>query len=190
MAKTYTPVGWEDGEIIIPAMANLTTGEVTPAQVSGTTPVNADNLKHMDDAIKDLYDEGTTSKDIVIGTEEETTEDTKLLIETDSLASLGTEVVDSLDGNETNMAPSVRAVKNFFKLKIVEVTSSSDQHSGTYYSDIYVEPYGITPNNTLNVSGDTLSGNPTFMYQWIDYKTIRVRTNESNHDMKVYILYF
>ena len=111
MAKTYTPVGWEDGEIISPAMANLTTGEVTPAQVSGTTPVNAENLNKMDQAIKDLYDEVTTSKDIVIGTEEETTEDTKLLIEKDSLNSLGTEVADSLDGNETDKAPNVKIVK-------------------------------------------------------------------------------
>ena len=92
-------------------MANLTTGEVTPAQVSGTTPVNAEHLNKMDQAIKDVYDEGTTSKDIVIGTEEETTEDTKLLIEKDSLNSLGTEVADSLDGNETDKAPNVKIVK-------------------------------------------------------------------------------
>ena len=67
MAKTYITVGWQDGEIVTPAKADLTTGIVTPAEVNGTTPVNAENLRHMDDAIKQLYDEGTTSKDIVIG---------------------------------------------------------------------------------------------------------------------------
>lgn len=112
MAKTYTTVGWQDGEIVTPAKADLTTGIVTPAEVNGTTPVNAENLRHMDDAIKQLYDEGTTSKDIVIGLKKDTTEDTKIFIEKDSFNCLGTEVVDSLDGNEKFKSPSVRAVKN------------------------------------------------------------------------------
>ena len=124
MAKTYTTVGWQDGEIVTPAKADLTTGIVTPAEVNGTTPVNAENLRHMDDAIKQLYDEGTTSKDIVIGSEEDATEDTKILIETDSFNCLGTEVVNSLEGNENDKAPSVEAVNNAIN-NIIKLSNDS-----------------------------------------------------------------
>lgn len=134
MAKTYTPIGWEDGEIVKQATVTIDNVEydVNPAEVEGTTPVTAENLRHMDEAIKELYDEGTTSKDIVIGTEAETTEDTKLLIETDTLASLGTEVVDSLAGNESYMAPSVKAANNtFVKADIVsfEITTEANSYA-------------------------------------------------------------
>lgn len=46
--QTYEKVGWQN-------------------ESTGNTPVSAENLDHMDSAIKDLYDEGATSKDIVIG---------------------------------------------------------------------------------------------------------------------------
>lgn len=145
MAKTYTTVGWQDGEIVTPAKADLTTGIVTPAEVNGTTPVNAENLRHMDDAIKQLYDEGTTSKDIVIGSEEDATEDTKILIETDSFNCLGTEVTDSLDGNETDKAPNVKIVKEKINGFVLYENSNgtnsnfelSDDVSNYHYFEIY-----------------------------------------------------
>ena len=60
MATTYEKVGWIN-------------------ESSGETPVSAENLDHMDSAIKDLYDEGATSKDIVIGgTEPPEDEDAKI----------------------------------------------------------------------------------------------------------------
>lgn len=146
MVKTYTTVGWQDGEIVTPAKADLTTGIVTPAEVNGTTPVNAENLRHMDDAIKQLYDEGTTSKDIVIGTEEDTTEDTKILIETDTLNTLGTEVVNSLDGNETNMSPSVKAVNDRFKYSTNEVIIGTWEDG----KNVYRRTIKTTTSNTVN----------------------------------------
>lgn len=45
MAQTYTPVGWKN-------------------KPSTDTPINADNLKHMDDAILDLYEGGLSISDI------------------------------------------------------------------------------------------------------------------------------
>lgn len=146
MVKTYTTVGWQDGEIVTPAKADLTTGIVTPAEVNGTTPVNAENLRHMDDAIKQLYDEGTTSKDIVIGTEEDATEDTKILIETDTLNTLGTEVVNSLDGNETNMSPSVKAVNDRFKYSTNEVIIGTWEDG----KNVYRRTIKTTTANTVN----------------------------------------
>lgn len=120
MAKIYNPVGWEDGEIINPAIADLTTGIVTPAEVSGTTPVNAENLKHMDEAIKQLYDEGASSKDIYIGNDNPP-EDTKIWVDTNEDGSGSvSEVTNSLAGNETYLAPSVQAVKKYIPKVIWE----------------------------------------------------------------------
>lgn len=116
MAKIYTLIGWEDGVVKTPAMANLSTGEVTPPEIEGGTLVCAENLNHMDNAIKELYDEGTTSKDIVIGNETEVTEDTKIFIDTGEVENLGSEVVDTLSGNEVNKSPSVRALKEVISI--------------------------------------------------------------------------
>lgn len=58
---------------------------------------------------------GTGGKELImVGDESVATKNTKLLIETDTLETLGTEVVNSLDGNETTKAPSVQAVNNKF----------------------------------------------------------------------------
>ena len=129
MAKIYNPVGWEDGEIINPAIADLTTGIVTPAEVSGTTPVNAENLKHMDEAIKQLYDEGASSKDIYIGNDNPP-EDTKIWINTGEISPMHSEVVNSLSGNETAKAPSVQAVNN--KFNEISAYSTEEKVIGTW----------------------------------------------------------
>lgn len=58
MAKTYQKIGWQDGVTLQPAKV-IVEGkeyEVEPAVKNGITPVNATNLNHMDDAIKDIYD--------------------------------------------------------------------------------------------------------------------------------------
>lgn len=54
--KTYDLVGWQN-------------------ESTGNTPVSPDNLKHMDEGIKYLYDEGATSKDIFICGNGQTVED-------------------------------------------------------------------------------------------------------------------
>lgn len=75
MAKTYEPVNWKN-------------------KSTGKTPVNATNLKHMDDAIKDLYDGGASTTDIVISSEEPTVEDWKLWIDSDEVQNSGSEIVN------------------------------------------------------------------------------------------------
>lgn len=65
---------------------------------------------------------GTGGKEIImVGDESVATKNTKLLIEKDNINSLGTEVVNSLDGNETNMSPSVKVVNDRFKYSTNEV---------------------------------------------------------------------
>ena len=96
MAKqTYEKVGWQN-------------------ESTGNTPVSAENLDHMDSAIKDLYDEGATSKDIVIGgTEPPEDTDVKIWFPDNVVNTKASEVVNSMEGNETDASPSVHAVKKY-----------------------------------------------------------------------------
>lgn len=99
MAKqTYEKVGWQN-------------------ESTGNTPVSAENLEHMDSALKYLYDEGATSKDIFICNDGQTIddapEDAKIVFENSSINTKASEVVNSMDGNETDKSPSVNAVKNY-----------------------------------------------------------------------------
>ena len=158
MAKIYNPVGWEDGEIINPAIADLTTGIVTPAEVSGTTPVNAENLKHMDEAIKQLYDEGASSKDIYIGNDNPP-EDTKIWINTGEISPMHSEVVNSLSGNETTKAPSVQAVKSIYPIGSVytsfNTTNPSEIFGGTWekLSNIYIDNTNLIIDGLITDTG-------------------------------------
>lgn len=96
--KTYDLVGWQN-------------------ESTGNTPVNADNLKHMDEAIKYLYDEGATSKDIFIcgngQTVEDAPEEAKVVFEKNAINTKASEVINSMSGNQTDLAPSVNTVKKY-----------------------------------------------------------------------------
>lgn len=90
-----------------------------------------------------LISVGGGTEDIVISPEEPTTEDWKIWINPDDpINNIGSEVVDTLDGNETNKAPSVRTVKEELDNKINEIpkikwkqytTPSSDSEVITGY---------------------------------------------------------
>lgn len=82
------------------------------------TPEEFDNEKWDEtSALEELNNAG--GNEIAIGTDNITNK-TKLLIETDTMETLGTEVVDTLEGNERNRAPSVNAVKD----KLVNVNNN------------------------------------------------------------------
>lgn len=114
MAKTFDMEHFEDA--VISEVYVLVNGVKYPLIVEyekeSTTPATASKLNQIIDEIDTLCREGTTSKDIVIGDETEVTDDTKILIDTGEVENLGSEVVDSLEGNETNKSPSVKAVNN------------------------------------------------------------------------------
>ena len=55
--STYTPyevIGFENGTLVTPASANLETGAVTMPVYSGKAPINATNLNHLEQGLKDL----------------------------------------------------------------------------------------------------------------------------------------
>lgn len=112
MAKTYETVKWQNGQLVSAPYVEIdgVRYEVHMPVYKGATPISPSNLNHMDNAIKELYEEGTTSKDIVIGDESEITEDTKIFIGSGEIENVGSEVVDTLENNESYKAPSVRAI--------------------------------------------------------------------------------
>lgn len=80
--------------------------------------LNAETLNQMQNNIATAIDEKGSGSGIHIGTDEPT--DTNVWINPDEpLNVMGTEVVDSLSGDETNKAPSVRAIKEFISNKNV-----------------------------------------------------------------------
>ena len=55
--STYTPyevIGFENGTLVTPASADLETGQVTMPVYSGKAPINATNLNHLEQGLKDL----------------------------------------------------------------------------------------------------------------------------------------
>lgn len=55
--STYTPyemINFENGTLVTPASANLETGAVTMPVYSGKAPINATNLNHLEQGLKDL----------------------------------------------------------------------------------------------------------------------------------------
>ena len=89
------------------------------------------------------------AEEIAVGGTTPTEEDIKLWIEDDDLDTLGSEVVNSLDGQETTKAPSVKAVND--KLQHTAITLGIDNDSPTYtiasaYGDVDI------PLNTILTS--------------------------------------
>lgn len=74
--------------------------------------ISAETLNEMQNNAEEAINEKGNGSGVYVGTEEPT--DTNVWINPDEpLKVVGTEVVDSLSGNETNKAPSVRAVKEY-----------------------------------------------------------------------------
>lgn len=134
MAKqTYEKVGWQN-------------------ESTGNTPVSSENLEHMDSALKYLYDEGATSKDIFICGENQTIDDApaeaKIIIDSNIVNTKPSEIVNSMAGNETNKGPSVNAIKNFI--------------TGFEIGDNYIK----FENGLLVCWGQKVSGGVPITNQW------------------------
>ncbi|MBE6152698.1 MAG: hypothetical protein E7166_00525 [Firmicutes bacterium] len=71
---------------------------------------------------------GSSGNEVVIGDESKITEDTKIFIDPNEVLPQGNDVVDSLEGNETDKAPSVKAVKEGLK----DVYSTEEQVIGIW----------------------------------------------------------
>lgn len=113
---------------------------------------------------------GTGGKEIImVGDESVATKNTKLLIEKDNINSLGTEVVNSLDGNEINMSPSVKAVNDRFKYSTNEVIIGTWEDGKNVYRRT-IKTTTANAVNTLKVLG-IIENLKEIIAHTISYKT-------------------
>lgn len=93
---------------------------------------------------------GDASSDIiVIGQESDVTEDTKLLVEPEDLEPNSSEVVNTLENNESTKAPSVRAVNQALS-SLKRVYSEEETIIGTWFGKpLYARTVIYTPGGTV-----------------------------------------
>ena len=86
--------------------------------------------------IKEYVDSQTVPEEVIVSDTQPTSDDWKLWIDSDEVINSGSEVVDSLEGNETNKAPSVHAVNG--------IIESGSNENGNYikYADGTMVQYG------------------------------------------------
>lgn len=249
MSENYTLINWQNGEITQPAVVEIdgVDYQVQPAIETGNTPINADNLNHMDNGIRnatlklndkietatvqliavtdtapsecaendkyyntntnliytatgtdtwgvtgetpsqlylymDISDEklyyydgntfssygggsGDGGKEVFIQSTEPTEETAELWIDTedDSWNNIGTEVVDTLEGNEGNRAPSVRAVNELNTYSTEEVRIGTWIDGKPLYRKVYD---GITISSNETIISSTSGINVKMIYGW------------------------
>lgn len=116
MAKTYIPVGWKN-------------------KPSKDTPINADNLKHMDDAILDLYEGGATTNDVVISDTQPTGDDWKLWIDKGEIGSQTSEITNEYS-ESTGLGYSANYVNKLHKYSTDETVIGTDENGNNIYRKI------------------------------------------------------
>lgn len=101
---------WQDGEEVLFKRYITNDIENLPI-VNGSIIYDVEKGRHYIDYNGERIQVGSAGKEVLVQDIQPIEEDNKIWIESDFVNTMGTEVVDSLDGDETNMSPSVRAVK-------------------------------------------------------------------------------
>lgn len=118
--------------------------------------------------------------EVVISKTEPTNEDWKIWIDTDEVNNLGSEVVDTLDGNETNKAPSVNAVNNKFEKSILDAWRSDYTTKGTDYEKVNFNGINNKKGTAFTVSDGNIICNKDMLisiegsYYWTGISSKRV----------------
>lgn len=136
------PTTFEEGNKYYNTKENLVYTAENQIWANGETPRSGVFYLVLTDS-KNYYYDGTTlisvgggaSNDVIISPEEPTTEDWKIWIDSDEVDNLGSEVVDTLEGNETDTAPSVRAVKETLNGTILYENASGTTTNFTLIED-------------------------------------------------------
>ena len=179
-AKKEIKLTLQNGNTVSFSVADLVSGLVSETQLTNTLAAYA-KTNYVDGEISKVnVTISSLSKKvddlIIIGSEENVTDDTEIFIETDSLNNLGTEVVNSLDGNETTKAPSVRAVNEVLNNKPNIESSYSSSKTDTYNCEYSNNTFmskvakGITDMNSADAcrvgiyTGNNVANAPTTGY--------------------------
>lgn len=158
----------------------------TKGEVDSKVASKADNLSINENQLQ-LTSNGTpigdpvtvsvSGNEVVVSPEQPEGDNWKIWIDSDEVQNLGSEVVDTLDGNETTKAPSVRAVKDALNNKPNIESSYSSSETNTYsceYSNNTFMPKssikGITDMNSADAcrvgiyTGNNVANAPTTGY--------------------------
>lgn len=140
---------WQDGTEVL--FKRFVTNDIDNLPIiDGSIIYDIEKGRHYIDYNGVRIQVGSAGKEVVVQEEKPTEEDTKLWIDTDVLNNIGTEIINSLDGNETNRAPSVKVVKEYVEEKNKDIFSLEEQRIGTWFGKpLYrkVIDFGDLPNN-------------------------------------------
>lgn len=109
---------WQDGTDV--SFKRYLTNDVEELPIlDGAVIYDVEKGRHYIDYHGTRIQVGSAGKEVVIQEEQPTEEDNKIWIDPSSVNTLGTEVVDSLEGDEHSLAPSVNAVKKFINEALI-----------------------------------------------------------------------
>lgn len=146
---------WQDGEEVLFKRYITNDIENLPI-VDGAIIYDIEKGRHYIDYNGKRIQVGSSGKEVLVQDTQPTEEDNKIWIESDFVNNMGTEVVDSLDGDETNMSPSVRAVKK----SLLDAYSTEEVKTNKVWRDgkpIYrkvlnFQTTSTTANNNASIS--------------------------------------
>lgn len=122
--------------------------------------------------------------EVFIGDEQDAPESTKLLVDTedDSWNNIGTEVVDTLSGNEANRAPSVRAVNEVLDKKV----SGLFRFINAGNLNELKNTIGIV--NAFALYNKSITNGPTNYDNGVQYLFIDITHKEGNNEIRCQFL--
>lgn len=151
---------WQDSDGVVQTSFRGTTEEVNNRPViDGQTLYNTETGETFLDVGSERISTGAGNV-VAVGTQEPTNDATKIWINPEEpLNNIGTEVVNSLDGNEQDMAPSVAAVKD--AIDAITVYSTEEKVVGTWIDGKPIYSCGhigttSTEEGTILTSGNNI----------------------------------
>ena len=110
---------WQDGTDV--SFKRYLTNDVEELPIlDGAVIYDVEKGRHYIDYQGTRIQVGSSGKEVVIQEEQPTEEDNKIWIDPSNVNTLGTEVIDSLEGDEHSLAPSVDAVKKFVNNELLK----------------------------------------------------------------------
>lgn len=147
--EEFDDTKWSQTDVLSSAGGNeIAIG--SQSDITGKTKIfveeSTQRLKYKDSTTGNFTD--IAGDEVFIGDEQDAPESTKLLVDTedDSWNNIGTEVVDTLEGNEGNRAPSVRAVNE------LNTYSTEEVRIGTWIDGkpLYRKVISFSPDTNSN----------------------------------------
>lgn len=192
-AEEFDDTKWAETDVLSSAGGNeIAIG--SSSDITGKTKIYVEEatqrLKYKDSTTGQFTD--IAGDEVFVGEEQNIPDSTKLWIDTDEMLPESSEVVNSLDGNETTKAPSVNAVKNRFKYSTEEQVVGEWINGKPLYR---VSGYtSIAANSNVLVKKitnlDIIVKANTFLKRSGDYSNINNWGTESSDFGTLYVNYY